>query len=239
MVAARNALARLARAWRSLAPEQRPAALAAAGLLVSMFLPWYEKSVCAVVDKKVNCASDAISAFGVASFIEAAIFIVAVGVLVLLFFRAERRAFHLPGGDGTIVLAAGLWAAFLLFVRVFSRPSVPGDGSTVGIQWGFFLAFLAAGGLAYAGWRMRIVARAEPTQAQDPTTRVDPVAALAPTTVTPRRPRATARRPAAGRSSGEDRTRIAGQLSFEEDDAPPPPSWEERPDWDDAPPRGS
>src|SRR4051794_6283373 len=116
MVAARNALVRLARAWRSLAPEQRPAALAAVGLLLSMFLPWYDKNVCVVVDKKLGCASDTISAFGVLSFIEAAIFLVTIGILALLFFRAERRAFHLPGGDGAIVFAAGLWSALLLFV---------------------------------------------------------------------------------------------------------------------------
>jgi hypothetical protein len=229
MVAVRNALVRIARAWRSLAPEQRPAALAAAALMLSTFLPWYDKSVCVVVDKNLKCASDSINAFGVMSFIEAAIFIVTIGVLTLLFFRAERRAFHLPGGDGTVVFAAGLWSAFLLFVRVFSRPSVPGAGSTVGIEWGFFIAFLAAGGLAYAGWRMRSAARAEPTAAQDPTTRVDPVAAL-PATATPRS-RPPARRPPARRPMPDDRTGIAGQLSFEEDDDgdPAPPIWEEPP----------
>jgi hypothetical protein len=230
MAAVRNALVRIARAWRSLAAEQRPAAIAAIVLLLSMFLPWYEKNVCAVVDKQVGCGSDSISAFGVLSFIEAAIFLVAAGVLALLFFRAERRAFHLPGGDGTVVFGAGLWATFLLFVRVFSRPDVPGEGSTVGIQWGFFIAFLAAGALAYAGWRMRSAARAEPTPAQDPTTRVDPVAALAPAHSGAARPR-RAQAGAARRTSSDDRTRIAGQLSFEEEDD------DERPSWDDFPPR--
>src|SRR5205085_4599274 len=50
-------------------------------------------------------------------------------------------------------LLAGGWAALLIFYRVFSRP--PGNGLPVSIEWGFFLAFLAAGALAYAGWRMR------------------------------------------------------------------------------------
>jgi hypothetical protein len=81
-------------------------------------------------------------------------------VLVLLFARAERRVFHLPGSDGTIVTIAGCWAALLIFYRVFSRPD--GNGYPVGIQWGFFLAFIAAGGLAYAGWRMRALAAPEP-----------------------------------------------------------------------------
>ena len=73
--------------------------------------------------------------------------------------RAEGGTFHLPGGDGTVILAAGLWASALIFFRVFDRPDVSGDGGTVGIQWGFFVAFVAAGMLAYAGQRMRAAAR--------------------------------------------------------------------------------
>ena len=93
------------------------------------------------------------------SFVEAAIFLVSAGVLVLVLARAEGGTFHLPGGDGTVIFAAGLWASALIFYRVFDRPDVSGDGGTVGIQWGFFVAFVAAGALAYAGQRMRAAAR--------------------------------------------------------------------------------
>ncbi len=61
-------------------------------------------------------------------------------------------------------MVAGGWAALLIFYRVFSRPS--GHGYPVGIQWGFFLAFVAAGSLAYAGWRMRAAHRPEPPLAR-------------------------------------------------------------------------
>ena len=37
--------------------------------------------------------------------------LVAVGVLVLLFVRAEGSAFHVPGGDGGVITAAGIWTA--------------------------------------------------------------------------------------------------------------------------------
>jgi len=136
---------------RALSPDGRLAALAALGLLVSMFLPWYEKSV-AVRGRFVG---DSVSAFGTVSFVEAAVFLVAAGVLVLLFARAEGRRFELPGGDGTVVLAGGVWAALLIFYRVFDKPDVAGSAATVGIQWGFFVAFLAAAALALAGQRMR------------------------------------------------------------------------------------
>ncbi len=211
----RTALVRLRRAGRALAPDQRIAGGAAVGLLFSMFLPWYDKNV--VVGR--GFVSDTVSAFGVVSFVEAAVFLVAAGVMVLLFFRAERRAFHLPGGDGTVILGAGLWAAFLIFYRVFDRPDVAGRGGTVGIQWGFFIAFVAAGSLAFAGWRIRVADRAEPTPAQDPTTHVDPTPPTAATRAAPASSRQRPRRRPAGPDAP---TELAGQLSFEEPDEPRP-----------------
>ena len=144
-------LRRIAAAPRALNGDQQLAGLAALALLVSMFLPWYEKNTV----RGSRFIGDAVSAFGTLSFVEAAIFLVSAGVLALLFTRAEGREYELPGGDGTVILAGGAWAALLLFWRVFDRPDVGGEASTVGIQWGFFVAFLAAGGLAAAGWRLR------------------------------------------------------------------------------------
>jgi len=174
-------LHRVGSAYAALDRDQRFAAIAAIWLLLAMFLPWYEKNV--VIPPSTKFASDSISAFGAVSFVEAAIFLVAAGVIVLLLARADRRAFHLPGGDGTVIFAAGLWATALIFYRVFDRPDVSGEGGTVGIQWGFFVAFVAAGALAFAGQRIRAAGRPEP-----------PLAAAAPDPdpepAAPRRPRA-------------------------------------------------
>jgi hypothetical protein len=151
---------RLRSAYGALDRDQRFAAAAALGLLVAMFLPWYEKNV--VVAGAKRFTTDSISAFGAVSFIEAAIFLVAAGVIGLLLIRADGRPFHLPGGDGTVIFCAGLWATALIFYRVFDRPNVSGEGGTVGIQWGFFVAFVAAGALALAGQRLRAAGRPEP-----------------------------------------------------------------------------
>jgi hypothetical protein len=153
---------RLRTACRALERDQRFAGGAAVALLFAMFLPWYEKSV--VVPGTRSFANDSISAFGAVSFVEAAIFLVSAGVIVLLLARAEQRPFHLPGGDGTVIFAAGLWATLLIFYRVFDRPNISGEGGTVGIQWGFFVAFVAAGALAVAGQRIRAAGRPEPLQ---------------------------------------------------------------------------
>ena len=150
---------RLRDASRALDRDQRFVAAAALALLVTMFLPWYEKSV--VIPGSRSFARDTISAFGAVSFVEAAIFLVSAGVLLLVLARAEGGRFHLPGGDGTVIFAAGMWATLLIFYRVFDRPDVSGEGGTVGIQWGFFVAFVCAGALAFAGQRMRVASHAQ------------------------------------------------------------------------------
>jgi hypothetical protein len=150
-------MTRLSRAWGSLELDQRIAAIAAMALLITMFLPWY--GLQSQNPKTRTLETHSISAFGDVSFVEAAVFLVAAGVLALLFARAERRDFHMPGSDGLVVLVAGGWATLLIFYRVFSRPA--GNGYPVGIEWGFLLAFAAAGILSYAGWRMRASAATE------------------------------------------------------------------------------
>jgi hypothetical protein len=151
-------MSRLTHAWRAMEPEQRLASVASVALLVTMFFPWY--GLQSLNRKTGVISSHAINAFGDVSFVEAAVFLVAAAVVVMLVARVEGRNFHLPGGDGTIVMVAGGWSALLIFYRVFSRPA--GNGYPVGIEWGFFLAFVAAGALTYAGWRMRSVERPEP-----------------------------------------------------------------------------
>ena len=108
---------------RGLAAEQRLAGIAALVLLATMFLPWYTKETTAAVDGQPVTVSQNRMAITVFSWVEAAIFLVAVGVGVLLLARGRKRAFHLPGGDGLVVMAAGAWATFLVFFRFVDKPS--------------------------------------------------------------------------------------------------------------------
>ena len=81
--------------WRRLNGEQRAAAIGSIFLFVSTFGPF--------------------------SFVEVAEVLIAVGVLLLLKSRAERREFHLPFGDGSVIAAAGIWAGVLILIRLFDR----------------------------------------------------------------------------------------------------------------------
>lgn len=177
-----GALTRLTGAWGTLAPERRLAAGAAVALFATMLLPWYQQNAVVIGDGGGRLASRNLTAFGVFSFVEAAVLLVAIAVLALLFLRAEGRTFHLPGGDGTVVMAAGLWVVLLLVWRLFDKPGVEQNGvaANVGVQWGIFFALGAAGLLAWAGARMRAAERPEPPVAAAPRRRPRPPAPAAP-----------------------------------------------------------
>jgi hypothetical protein len=148
----------LAKDFRRLSSEMRMAATAAAALAVSLVLPWYQKSYFA----KGAVVQANVSALGVFTFVEAAVLLVAFAVLFLVWARSQRKAFHLPGGDGVAITLAGGWALLLLVWRLFDKPDIPGIGVTVGIQWGIFGALLAAGALVVAGARVRAAHAPEP-----------------------------------------------------------------------------
>jgi hypothetical protein len=155
---------RLVRVYRALSSERRLAAYAAIGLFLVLFLPWYQETVVAVATKP-QTASTSVTGWGAFSFVEAAVLLVAAGVLCLLFQRAEGRAFHLPGGDGWVIMGAGFWSSILIFWRIFDKQSVNvhGPGTSVsGIEWGIFVALAVAVLLTYTGVSIRRTHAPEP-----------------------------------------------------------------------------
>ncbi len=214
----RRATASLGRAWGRLESDQRLAAVATLLLLASMFLPWYRKSETAVVRGRLESISTSLSAFGVYSFVEAAIFVVALGVLGLLWARSEHKAFHLPGGDGTVIMGAGLWTMFLIFYRQFDRPNQAGVSVDVSVNWGIFIAFMLGALLAYAGFRIRAAHRPEPIADDVPPS--PPAPRPRPEPEPEPEETIVARRRAPANPGGYD-----GQLSFDEpSESRPPPT---------------
>ncbi|MGH2890449.1 MAG: hypothetical protein ACRDNJ_12570, partial [Solirubrobacteraceae bacterium] len=156
--------ARVARAWRVLPPERRLAAVAALGLFLTLFLNWYQETVIASGGTATSAADGApaalrsltvsLTGWQAFSFVEAAVLLVAAAVLTLLFARADGRAFHVPGGDGGVITAAGVWTCVLVVWRIFDKEGTTGHGqyaTTSGIEWGIFVALAFAALLAYAG----------------------------------------------------------------------------------------
>jgi hypothetical protein len=141
-------------AFRALPSEMQQAAGAAGALMLTLFLPWYS-AVFRGESRSFNR-----SAFGEFSFVETAVLLVAVGVLYLVWARSQRKGFHLPGGDGTVIMVAGAWACLLIVWRLFDTPEAP--NAEFGLQWGIFVALGVAGLLTAAGARVRAAHRPEP-----------------------------------------------------------------------------
>jgi len=182
---------RLVRAWRVLPHESRLAAFASLALFLTLFLPWYQVTLIAPAQSaRLQSASATITGWGAFSFVEAAVLLVAAGVLTLLFQRAEGRAFHLPGGDGGVITAAGLWTCVLIVWRIFDKQGATTKGpsaTTSGVEWGIFFALAAGAFLAYSGSRIRAAHRPEPPLPGEDHAPAGSNAA-AETTTEPRRP---------------------------------------------------
>ena len=118
-----------------------------------------------------------------------------------------------------MVSLAGGWVLVLLIWRLFDKPEVSGATATVGIDWGIFVALVAAGTLVAAGAQMRAAGRPEPA---------NPIAEEPEWEVPERRPR---ERPANGRP--REHTEVTQVLRERppswEGEAPEPPGRAERP----------
>jgi hypothetical protein len=159
---------RLSQVWRALPHERRLAAYASLGLFLTLFLPWYQETVIAT---NLKTGSASLTGWAAFSWVEAAILLVAIGVLTLLFQRAEGRAFHVPGGDGWVITAAGAWTCCLVIWRIFDKQGVSSGARTAttsGIEWGIFIALAAAAFLTYAGARIRAAHQPEPPLPGEP-----------------------------------------------------------------------
>src|SRR5215213_8617785 len=192
-------MATVAETLRSLPPESRLTGGAAGALAASLILPWYQVSFFA----QGRAVTDSRSALQVFTWVEAAILLVALGVLFLVWARAQRQAFHLPGGGG--------WALILVVWRLFDKPGVDQPAATVGIQWGIFVSLLAAAALVAAGARVRAAGRPEPP---NPT-------AEEPAWEVPRRPPRRERGASGGRP--REHTEVTRVLRER------PPSWDGEP----------
>ncbi|CAB4860532.1 unannotated protein [freshwater metagenome] len=192
--------------WAELFGEQRLAAAASAGLIVTMFLPWYTQTPVGISGN-----SRTLMAFQSWGFVEASILLVAVAILGLVWARANRRAFHLPFGDGIVLMGAGAWVMFLVFYRQIDHPN-GGPNVAVGVSWGIFLAFICGALITYAGWRLKATHRPEPIIDGD-----DPRTTIVERTALDQRP-ATAPARRSRRQDGQ----FEGQMSFDEPDDPQP-----------------
>ncbi len=197
---------RTLRVWRRLSPERRLAAGSCLALVFSLFLPWYQETVIATTRRgHLQTARVTTTGWGAFSFVEAAVLLIAAAVLTLLFQRAEGRGFHVPGGDGWVVTAAGGWTCLLVVWRIFDKQGTASHGqlaTTWGIEWGILVALAVGGLLTYAGAQIRAARAPEPAlPSEKPRAHAD----VEPPASAPARPPAPVNRPTGPRAPARPR----------------------------------
>ena len=127
-------VSRAEHASRALPPEMRLAGGAAAALVLTMVLPWYQSRRLGRQRRRRRARALAGLLLGRGRGPAGR-----AGVLYLVWARAQRKGFHLPGGDGTVIMAAGGWAVLLLRLaavrqalrqRARARPSASSGASS-------------------------------------------------------------------------------------------------------------
>jgi hypothetical protein len=166
------------RAFLGLTAAQQRTAAAALVVLVSLGTPWYSTEVVfpARPGQAPSISRGTMSGIGAFSFVEAAVLLVAVAVLVLVWARASGRAFSLPTADGTVITLAAGWIGLLIVYRLFDRPEGDADGGSatlIGLSWGIFASLAAVGLLLATGLDQR--RRAAEERAGDPVAPEGPV----------------------------------------------------------------
>jgi hypothetical protein len=125
-----------------------------------------------------------------------------------------------------VIMGAGLWVMFLIFYRQLDKPNGRKEGliqTSIGVQWGIFIAFLLGALLAYAGYRIRASHVPEPVVDDAPPPEAETVPAPAAADPSPDAPDTEPTVVARRRRPPEDDS-LDGQLSFDEpaEYRPPP-----------------
>ena len=136
------------------------AAAAAAGLLISLFAPWYRESIVARGLTGLRTMSLTRSGWDAFSFTEGFVLVVAIVALVLVAAVPLARADEDRGRlrlAGTVIAALGAIAFVVVLVRLSSAPGTTRHAfaaTMVAVRWGIFLALGSSALLAVAGLRL-------------------------------------------------------------------------------------
>jgi hypothetical protein len=140
--------AKAAAAYGSLGRSGRLATLGALICAGSLLFPWYRAPF------SPDLVRTGLGSFGFAT---AALLITLTAALVLLFELGRGRRPPLPLRDGTLLAAAGAWAALIVGFMMLDRPNstLAGFEDDYSLAYGIFIALGGAVLLTAAGLRMR------------------------------------------------------------------------------------
>lgn len=133
---------------RVLDPDERLALAGCTVIVVSLLLPWYGVTIAGGLVKT------GLSSFG---FAQLALLLTVASALLLIERSSRGEPLPRPLREGTLLIAAGAWAAILIGFRIADRPDL-GLGP-VGLRYGVFVALAGAAMIVIAGARRRRAGR--------------------------------------------------------------------------------
>lgn len=126
-------------------------AASAVALFISLFFPWYGLSAASGgLD-----LSDTANAWEALRDIDILLFLCAVMMAGIVVARLAGGLPELPVSPGQVLFAVGAFAFLLVLYRFIDIPTpdvLPAQGH-LSREWGVFVALVAAGGMAYGGFR--------------------------------------------------------------------------------------
>jgi hypothetical protein len=130
-----------------LAANERLAIAGAALVVVSLFLPWYG------ITLGGGLVKTAIGSFGL---VEAALVLTVGAAGALIVICARGYSLPRPLHEGTLLVAAGAWAAALIGYRMLERPEFELAGVIrPGLRYGIFVAAIGTALMIVGGLRKR------------------------------------------------------------------------------------
>ncbi len=133
---------------------ERIAGVSAIVLFVFMFVDWYDVSVSGGGFSTGTLGSG--SAWDALDNLPIFLVVVVVAVLALVVFRLSDSVYELPFPASVFVAGLGLVSALLILYRIIDTP-YGGDYGGVSVDvsptLGIFVSLIAAGGIAYGGWK--------------------------------------------------------------------------------------
>jgi hypothetical protein len=131
---------------------RRFAALAALAVAASLLLPWYGFQIRGFG----SVAQTGLDAFGWG---QATLMLIVCAALVLIALGARGYVPPRPLGEGSLLVAAGIWAALVCTYLMLDRPEELEGFTTISLRYGIFIAAGGAVALALGGLRVGQEAR--------------------------------------------------------------------------------
>jgi hypothetical protein len=161
---------------RRLRSGEWTAAVAGVVLLVSLFLPWYERDeeICIAVVGFDCPRTDHVSGWEALAVIDLFLAVAALGALAMWLVTATQRTVAVAIALNSFLVLGAAIAFVLVAIRVLDQPDL---GQGYGLSWGAVVAALAAAGLLVGSWRsLRDERRSPPGRSTDITGRPAPPA---------------------------------------------------------------